>query len=89
MRVRDPRERPIEDSVWAMLPKGSIFKIISLLLLLAAVIYFKNRPDGVARALGGFVGAPAPSRAPRVRASGRLAGRPDGALDNSVPSSPR
>ena len=77
-QIRDGLDAPARDSLFALLPKRTIAKVLFLLVLLAAVIYFKRRTDlllGVVESTTKIGGHPLPT--------------PADARPNSVPSSRR
>ncbi len=74
------------------LPRRTLWKVGTLLLLLAAVIFFRNRADVVVRLFGpGGVGGPLPTSSqstPKGREN-QPAGEREGISRPPVPSSPR
>jgi hypothetical protein len=80
------RDRPLAGlvSVLRSLPRRTLGKVVTLLLLLAAVIYFRSRTDTVVRLFGPQGGNPTPTG--RENQHERRGG---GFSEDSVPSSPR
>ena len=81
-----PPEFIPKDRWYTLLPKGTVGKIVALLIMLAAVIYFRSRASKVVGLFGNTI-APARVGVRTGSAPSTSPAHTDGAATNSVPSS--